>query len=71
MRNATHTAKIVSALAGLSISASLVLAEQSGAFVGVEVGYGEAQYQVKNIAEVERNGKGKKRWCLLWTCSGV
>lgn len=61
MRNATHThtAKIVSALAGLSISASLALAEQSGAFVGIEVGYGETQYQVKNIAEVERNGKIK------------
>lgn len=40
MKNSTHTAKIVSALVGLSISASLALAEQSGAFVGVEVGYG-------------------------------
>lgn len=58
MKNATHThtAKIVSALAGLSISASLALAERSGAFVGVEVGYGESQYQVKHY-ELERNVK--------------
>lgn len=50
----THTAKIVSALVGLSISASLALAEQSGAFVGVEVGYGGTQLQIKSY-EVERN----------------
>ena len=56
MKNATHThtAKIAFTLVGLSISASLALAERSGAFVGVEVGYAGTQIQIKSY-EVERN----------------